>query len=374
MLKINLLPPSLNLRKQRNVAIGVVAVLVVAEVGFFIWSRNGPLDQKAEWERQKDERNAGLAQLDPLVARSGQVAQDEQALAPKRNFIEGLFRYNAEYPGLYSRVGRYTHNDVMLLAMNADQATMNMSAYVSRPEHVARLMLGLSRNPDFTGTPVVDGVPDYQTVLDRRRAVTQRNDEEDLPETTIMGYPGGGGLPGVASGGFGPGMGGGGGNGSGAGPGMMMPMPSAAGGSMGAGGGNGGGGGMTMPTPAMAGGAAGPGSSMGAAMGGNNNNRGEGLAALRLARVRRQPVGFTVSIKCQLAKPVGRPTFGSSGQAQGGGGGMGGPGGGMSMGGGNGGGGMSMGMGGGNGGGGGMPMGGGGNGGGMSMGGGNGGY
>lgn len=321
MIKINLLPPHINQRKQVKVATGIVVVMLAGEIGGLLLMRNPALATKATQEARQQEVQGMLDEVKRVETESAGVLQEEAALAPKYDFITGMLKYNTAYPDLYTRTAGYTFREATFLNLEATTNQLKFDAYVSDPADVARLMIGLSNSPDFTQLPQVTGVPDYDSAERKKREAEL--DESNVPDSLIIGgsvagaggaggetggYPGMGGAPGIGSemGGGYPGMGGGGLSAAGA-PGMGGSAGMGA--SAGMGGYPGGGGGM-----------------------GGGGGTGD-IAKLRLETAKLKPRGFTVTVTCGLKTPISRPSYADS-ETQaggGGGGGMGGgyPGGGM---------------------------------------------
>ena len=159
MLKINLLPPYIHQKKMVKVAAGVVTVLIVGEVALMMFMRNGPLAEKARLEARQIEVQQGLDKLNPLKSQSDTILAAEGGLAPKFDFLRNMLDYNKQYPDLYARTAAYTYREATLLNLSATANQLQFNAYVSNPRDVSLLILGLSRSSDFTGLPVVTGVP-----------------------------------------------------------------------------------------------------------------------------------------------------------------------------------------------------------------------
>ena len=314
MLKINLLPPYIHQRKQVKIATGVVVLLIAAEVGILVAARGGPMAERDRLNQDLQQKQAQVTALQAVGTESADVLGKEAGLAPKYDFLTGMLKYNRAYPDLYRRTAAYTYSEAMMLDLQAQGNTLSFNAYVSNPVHVSRLMLGLSRSPDFDGLPQIQGVPGFSAAEETQR---QQQEEGATPGSEviggIMGAPGAmGGMPGMpgmpgSEGGYpgmegGPGMAGAPGMpGMEGGPGMMSPP------------------GMGGGYPGMPGMDGGPGM-MGGGGGGN-------LEALGIAKARKKPKGFNVSVTCALKSPIPRPSYMSSdqqaGATGGGGGGMG---------------------------------------------------
>ena len=312
MIKINLLPAYINQRKRMKVAIAVVTLLVAAEVAGFLIYRQGPEQQQAELTAKQQQVDNELNSLKQVGTQASAVNAEEATFKPKFQFIDNLETYNKRLPDMYSTTAAYTYREATLLSMTANGPQMAMNAYISKPDDIARLLLGLSRNPEFSGLPTGAGNPGYDPA--QELLANQRRDPNAA--STILG---GTLMPGMQFGGAGAG-----------GAGMMPPMMS------------GGGAGM-MPGMQMGGG--GPpmgsaGAGMMGMMGGGRMGGGGGVGAgggrgdlsvLPIAGSRLTPRGFTVNIAAQLLYPASSywPSYGSSDSQLGSGGGGGGSMGGM---------------------------------------------
>lgn len=311
MIKINLLPPHIHQRKQIKVAVAVVGVMLIAEIAGMLAMRTGPQAEKARLTADLADKTVKLGGVKTVGTNASTVLQSEQALAPKYNFMTEMLKYNRAFPDLYTRTAGYTYREAMFLNLEAFGSQLKFDAYVSDPADVARLMVGLSNSPDFTGLPQVSGVPDYNSAEREKRK--QELNAENVPDSLVIGgmigapggaggYPGGGmpgGYPGGMPGGYPGGMSGG---MPGNGPGGMP------------------GGGPAMPgMPGMGGGY--PGGAGGSGGGGTGS-----LTLLKLEQAKLKPRGFTVTVTCALKQPTTRPTYGTSesqlGSSGGGGGGM----------------------------------------------------
>jgi hypothetical protein len=300
MIKINLLPPHIHQRKQIKVAVGIVGVLLVAEIAGLLAARTAPQKLKDELTTTLADRDSKLNNVKTVGTEASTVVSGEQALAPKYNFITDMLKYNKAYPDLYQRTAGYTYKEAMFLNLEAFGSQLKFDAYVSDPADVARLMVGLSNSPDFTGLPQVSGVPDYDSAERKKRE--QDLNSENIPESLVIGgvvgYPGSGGYPGggYPGGGY-PGSG----YPSGAPSGEMPSYP---------------GGSSSM-------------SGYPGAEGGSGGTAGTGtLDLLKLEQAKIKPRGFTVTVTCALKNPTTRPSYADSetqlGSSGGGGGSMGG--------------------------------------------------
>jgi hypothetical protein len=327
MLKVNLLPPYIHMRKKLRMAIVFVVILLIAEVGGLIYAETGPAAEFARLEQDLATKQAQLAAVQKIKGDTDKVVAEEGSFKPKWEFLVETPKYNRKLPELYDRTQRYIYRDVMLLDIAAQQNSMQFSAYVSDPVDVSRLMLGLTRSPDFNGLPQVTGVPGFGQQEKQRR----EQEGGSVPESSIIGSEGsrptalGGGGQGAPGPGMGPGMMGGGSPSMMAGPGMSGGMggPGMMSGPPGgmAGGYPGGGGGMMG---GMGGGMMGGMGGMGGGMGGGSGS----IDKLNIQTATQKPRGFTVQVKAELKNTITRPSYMSSdtqaGKGGGGGGGMGG--------------------------------------------------
>jgi hypothetical protein len=332
MIKLNLLPPSIDADRKRNIAIAVVVLLLAAEGGGLVAARIKPAADNVRYKARLDSAQADLSRLQKYSQDVAPILAKESGLAPRFDFIKGLVAYNKAYPGLYKRAAGFTYAEVTLLNLEATSNQLKFDAYVTNPADVSRLLLGLSKNPDFQGLPIISNLPGFDEEEQRKRKSDEKAQQAaaDLPKSLVIGeYGTGSDLPpgyGGASGASG--MPGGGGNGPDAGA-LQAGTMAAPGG-----GGNGPGagtpiGGMSMGAPGEGGvsmigagaGGNGPGGSGSAGGGGGSGD----LSKFKLEGAVRKPRGFTVTVTCALKNPISRPSYGSSdSQAGGGGGGTGG--------------------------------------------------
>src|SRR4051794_40848167 len=119
MLKINLLPPYINQRKQVRVATGIVTLLVAAEIAALVMAQAGPRKVHEDLLKEQADTQTKVDALKKLGDASSQVLAKEAALAPKYDFIKGMMEYNKAYPKLYEATAGYTYKEVMFLDMEA---------------------------------------------------------------------------------------------------------------------------------------------------------------------------------------------------------------------------------------------------------------
>lgn len=320
MLKINLLPKSINVARQRNVAIGVVTVLVAAEVGVLLFMRQAPLKHRDDLNARKTEVESHLTELQGVKSKADAVNAEESALAPKYDFLTNMVKYNKQHPALYRRIARYTYSEATFLNLEASANQVKFDAYVANPTDVSRLLLGLSRSPDLQGLPAITGVPGWDEAEEAKRRADEKKQDANtnLPEagSGVIGAAGRGGAPGMegSPAGYPGGMSGypGGSSGYPGGGGAPTAAGSFSGGSS-AGGGYPGGGGS-------------PGG--GGYPGGGGQGGGGDISKFNIEKARRKPRGFTVNVTCALKTPLSaRPSYADSDAQAGSGGGAGGGGG-----------------------------------------------
>jgi hypothetical protein len=333
MIKINLLPSHIHQRRQVKIAVTLVVAMVAAEVAGMVMARAQPSRDIVALQSSLDEKNARIKKLNDSAGKATTARNDEDSFKPKYDFITGMLDYNKKYPALYRNTAHYTDKEVMFLTLESTTNSLKFNAYVSNPTDLSRMMLGLSRDPDFDGLPQVSGNPGYDSSEEVKR---QQQENGIIPESGVIGGEivggAGGNSPGGMNGGAAmPGMPGG-MNGMGGGSARVLPgMAGAA---------------PTGPPPGMPGmgGMSGMGGMNGA--GGGNGPGGAGaqesgdLKVLKILAAMKKPKGFLVTVSCALKSPISRPNYGTADSQAGGGGGgggggmpgmpgMGGPGGGM---------------------------------------------
>src|SRR5687767_12696920 len=130
MLKVNLLPPYIHMRKKLRAAIVFVVILLIAEVGGLIYAETGPAKEFARLEADLQQKTAQLQAVQKVKSETDKVVAEEGTFKPKYEFITGTIDFNKLRPALYDRTQRYIYKDVMLLDLAAEQNSMQFSAYV----------------------------------------------------------------------------------------------------------------------------------------------------------------------------------------------------------------------------------------------------
>ena len=162
MMKINLLPRSINERKiVKNTAIlfGVLVVVVVAIGVLYTQMFLVPQVQNMQAEAQRVEaieiEVVGIEkQRDEWKAKIPPIKQ-------KLDFINGVLDYNLKYPRLYEEVAKWTYEKVSYLGMACDGSQVVIAARTKTLDDLGRYLLNMYRATDLFTEVTISGVPGY---------------------------------------------------------------------------------------------------------------------------------------------------------------------------------------------------------------------
>lgn len=162
MMKINLLPRSINERKVvKNVAItfGVLVVAVILIGVLYTQMVMIPKVQSMESEAQRVET---LEQVVMGIEKErdgwkGKIPPIKQKL----DFIKGVLDYNLKYPRLYEEVAKWTYEKVAYTGLTCDGTQMAMSARAKSLDDLGRFLLNMYRATDLFTEVTISGVPGY---------------------------------------------------------------------------------------------------------------------------------------------------------------------------------------------------------------------
>lgn len=162
MIKINLLPKTINERKVvKNTAIlfGVL-VVVVALVGvgyaqLFLVPQVQAEELLATQTEQLEQEVMGIEkQRDEWNAKIPPVKQ-------KLDFIKGVLDYNLKFPALYQEVAKWTYEKVAYMGMGCSGTDVTMTARTKGLDDLGRYLLNMYRATDLFTEVTISGVPGY---------------------------------------------------------------------------------------------------------------------------------------------------------------------------------------------------------------------
>lgn len=161
MIKINLLPRTINEKAAiRNTAM-IFAVLFVAVIAGGITYASRVSAQAAAEEQLAD----ATVQLETIV----KGIQAEEAgwktkttpVQQKLDFINSVLKFNNVYPDLFERVARWTYENVQYTSLSCDGTVVTLNARAKSLDDIGRFLLNMYRATDLFTQVGISGVPGY---------------------------------------------------------------------------------------------------------------------------------------------------------------------------------------------------------------------
>ncbi len=162
MIKINLLPKSINEKKIiKNTAIlfGVLVVLVLAAgIGYAqlvlvpkVQDMDNQASQAEALEKEviaiEGERDTWLGKIPPIKT--------------KLTFINNVLEYNKKYPKLYEDIAKWTYEKISYTGMTCDGQQVAIAARARSLDDLGRFLLNMYRATDLFTEVTISGVPGY---------------------------------------------------------------------------------------------------------------------------------------------------------------------------------------------------------------------
>lgn len=164
MIKINLLPKSINEKKAvRNMAV-LFGVLVVAVIAIGVLYTQMVLVPQVQQEQQLVEQTKALeTQVINLEGDTSKVQGSMKPISDKLTFVNAVLDYNTKYPKLYEEVAKWTYEKVAYTTMTCDGTQVQMSARARSLDDLGRFLLNMYRATDLFTEVAISGVPGYPT-------------------------------------------------------------------------------------------------------------------------------------------------------------------------------------------------------------------
>ncbi|MFQ3548902.1 MAG: hypothetical protein SNJ70_04060 [Armatimonadota bacterium] len=161
MLKINLLPKTINeIQQKRNLLFLMLGLLVAVVAGgltyWYILS-----NQVTAKEQEAAEVEAWEARVKAIIAEKDEVVASIAPIQKKVDFINKVLEYNLKFPELYEEVAKWTYEKVQYDSMSSDGTNLNMTGRVKNLDDLGRYILNMYRATDLFTEVQVSGVPGY---------------------------------------------------------------------------------------------------------------------------------------------------------------------------------------------------------------------
>jgi len=162
MIKINLLPKSINEKKiVKNTAIAF-GVLIVAIIAIGIAYTQMVLVPQVQAEELLATQTEALKKEVEGIESETKAIQDQTApIKTKLTFINSVLDYNTKYPKLYEEIAKWTYEKIMLTGLTCDGTQVAMSARARSLDDLGRYLLNMYRATDLFTEVTITGVPGY---------------------------------------------------------------------------------------------------------------------------------------------------------------------------------------------------------------------
>jgi Tfp pilus assembly protein PilN len=161
MIKINLLPRTINEKAAiRNTAIVFAVVLVAVVVGGLTFSLN-LANQVSQKESEAQTAEAWQKKVEDIQKQASDQRSSIKPIKDKLDFISAVLKFNGVYPKLYSEVARWTYEKVMYTGMACDGTQLVISARTKNLDYLGRYLLNMYRATDLFTEVTISGVPGY---------------------------------------------------------------------------------------------------------------------------------------------------------------------------------------------------------------------
>lgn len=165
MIKINLLPKSINERRAvKNTAI-LFGALVVAVVLIGVLYTQLFLIPQVQAEEQLATQTEALEKEVLKIEADTKDVRDSKIppIQQKLDFIKGVLDYNLKYPKLYQDIAKWTYEKISYMGMGCDGTQVVMSARAKSLDDLGRFLLNMYRATDLFTEVTISGVPGYQS-------------------------------------------------------------------------------------------------------------------------------------------------------------------------------------------------------------------
>lgn len=162
MIKINLLPKSINEKKiVKNTAV-LFGVLTIAIILIGVLYTQLVLVPQVQAEEQLATDTEAIEK--EVVAIEGERDGWVAKLPPIKNkltFINGVLEYNKKFPRLYEEIAKWTYEKIAYTGMTCDGTQVAMTARARSLDDLGRFLLNMYRATDLFTEVTISGVPGY---------------------------------------------------------------------------------------------------------------------------------------------------------------------------------------------------------------------
>lgn len=165
MIKINLLPRTINERRAvKNTAILFGALVVAVVLIGVLYTQLFLIPQVQAEELLATQTEALEKEVVKIEADTKDVRESKiPPIQQKLDFIKGVLDYNLKYPKLYQDIAKWTYEKVGYAALTCDGTQVTMAAHARSLDDLGRFLLNMYRATDLFTEVTISGVPGYST-------------------------------------------------------------------------------------------------------------------------------------------------------------------------------------------------------------------
>lgn len=162
MMKINLLPRTINERKiVRNTAI-LFGVLVIAIVAMGIAYTQMFLVPEVQKEQDLATQTEQLkSEVEGIEKEASDWQGKISPIKTKLDFINSVLAYNLKYPKLYEDLAKWTYERISYTGLTCDGTQISMGARAKSLDDLGRFLLNMYQATDLFTSVTITGVPGY---------------------------------------------------------------------------------------------------------------------------------------------------------------------------------------------------------------------
>jgi Tfp pilus assembly protein PilN len=162
MIKINLLPKSINERRiVKNTAIlfGVIVITVIA-IGI-LYTQVFLVKQVQDMQAKADAAEQLRREVEQIEGETATIKKNTEPINTKIKFITDVLAYNQEYPKLYEDIAKWTYEKIAYTSLVCNGAVVTMTARARSLDDLGRYLLNMYQARELFSQVAISGVPGY---------------------------------------------------------------------------------------------------------------------------------------------------------------------------------------------------------------------
>ncbi len=192
MIKINLLPKTINEKRavqQVAILFGILVVAII--VGGFTFTMKLRADVNA-MEEEAANVKAWRTRVESIESEASKIRSSIGPVKQKTDFINAVLDYNQKFPKLYEEIAKWTYEKVSYTSVqcNAQGTHVVMQARVKTLDDLGRYLMNMYRATDLFTSVTISGVPGYPSskpTSQRPRAEPDYEESQSAPSSALAG-------------------------------------------------------------------------------------------------------------------------------------------------------------------------------------------